>query len=210
MKERPILFSATMVRAVLDDSKTQTRRVLRGPTVKMRDGRSFLYVDDALGLAWRPAGGDPLQAYPNVEEACPYGVVGDQLWVRESYAPRYFDDGKHGYMADWTGEAADMVPKPRWTPSIHMPRAHSRITLEITDVRVQRLQSISEADARAEGCPGVLPIEQTVHDYGNGYVSARVQFKHLWDAINGEREGYAWDANPRVWALTFKRLETKR
>lgn len=188
MAEKPILFSAPMVRALLDGTKTQTRRV-----VKLPEGTSHVHVDPG-GTVFGPgpyiiatlASGE---GHPRIR--CPYGKPGDRLWVREAFAPRYFDDGKPGYRADWDGRAADLVREPKWKPSIHMPRELSRITLEITDVRVEGLQDISDEDARAEGCqPHPL--------------TSVLAFAELWESINGKG---AWKTNPFCWAISFKRVE---
>lgn len=263
-RERPILFSSPMVRAILAGQKTQTRRLVTvtggmfsSPMVraimagtktvtggKVRlcngDGRgAFLYLDfDGVpGLSWRPYGGAPTQPYPNPQDACPYGVPGDRLWVRETWrsweercddgsgSPHDYDTqcGPHcsqTYVAYAASPRTGYRPKPDgatitylddstplesyhesltgpWRPSIFMPRWASRITLELTDVRVQRLQDISEEDAKAEGITEPMPIMGT-----RGYVAA---FSYLWDSINGKR--YPWtDSNPWVWALTFRRL----
>ncbi len=124
-----------------------------------------------------------------------YGDVGDRLWVRESFAPLYFDDGRPAYMADYDG---DVVPRPRFKPSIHMPRAVSRIDLEIDAVRIERLQDITEADAKAEG----------VTDDGGPEVgldaSPRAAFRVLWDVISGKRA--PWASNPWVWVVGFRRV----
>lgn len=204
MTERPILFSSAMVRALLARTKTQTRRVVKH--------RHDWYMDErADGAPW-PFVRDYVHGEPDpVEVACPYGASGDTLWVRESFAPRYFDNGAPGYMADWTEVAAAYVPKPKWKPSIHMPRALSRITLRVISVRVERVQDISEEDARAEGACE-LPLQEgapgawwRVPGTGMGpHRSARAAFKALWESINGAE---SWDANPWVWCVGFERVE---
>jgi hypothetical protein len=176
-RERPILFSAPMVRALLNGTKTQTRR-------RMRDSEN----------AWR-------------EQKCPYDF-GMRLWVRETtiIAPKrwttenlstHWDADGDGRIVQYLAsqpnrEAADDY-NLKATPSIFMPRWASRITLEITDVRVERLQDISEGDAKAEG---VDPIREKVPTHRDAY-------RYLWDDINGTG---AWQANPWVWALTFRRV----
>jgi hypothetical protein len=176
MRERPILFSAPMVRALLAGTKTQTRRIVKG-------GIPF---DDDFEIV-----------------ASPYGDPGDRLWVREShwwfkdepdnscgYYPPKLTREDVEYRAD--GDDGRKV----WRPSIHMPRWASRITLEVTGVRVERLQDISEADARAEG---VEPnaFERTADNYGS------VLYRRLWESINGPG---SWDANPWVWVVEFRRI----
>ncbi len=197
VREKGVIFSAPMVKALFAGTKTQTRRVLKLP-----NGGTFSHVDPG-GTIWGPG---PYVKYRRVVDGdelvnrchCPYGYPGDRLWVRETWAPHdpAMLPNKTYYAADhpeWrTGEDID-----RWRPSIHMPRSRSRITLEIADVRVQRLQDISEEDARAEGV--TTPLR-----WHPAHVLA---FSALWDEIHGDG---AWDANPYVWALTFKRAEVPR
>lgn len=156
VKERPILFSGPMVKAILAGKKTQTRRLVKAPR-----------------------GSEPSHA--GVDFGCPYGQLFDRLWVRESWQCNHADQdrSKVNYRADGRDRLL-------WTPSIHMPRWASRITLEVTDVRVQRLQDISEEDAKAEGAEG------------------REAFASLWDAINGNRA--SWASNPWTWAIGFRVL----
>jgi hypothetical protein len=189
-KERPILFSGPMVRAILDGRKTQTRRVIKPqplhPQVSKSDGYpGTWYGHGQLGIE------------PEVW-SCPYGVPGDRLWVRESVcldwreSPVYKADDPDGNGAREAGYSSE----PKYKPSIHMPRWASRITLEISDVRVQRLQEISREDALAEGMEGGC---------GPGYDCAQHAFMMLWDDINCDK--YPWASNPWVWALTFRRSE---
>ena len=184
MKERPILFSGPLVRAILEGRKTQTRRLVK----PQPDGQPIV---DASDGAWYVDGGMWCRR-------CPFGAPGDRLWVRESFCPRYFDNGAPAFAADWTGESADCVSKPKWTPSIHMPRALSRIDLEVTAVRVERLQDITEEDAAAEG---VHPMPRPPR---SGGPSHRCSFEVLWDEINGYRA--AWASNPWVWVVEFRRI----
>ncbi len=188
MKERPILFNAPMVRALLANTKTQTRRI-----VKARD---LEWMDVHQGLR-----------EPDNAERCPYGQPGDRLWVRETFG--HFERNENFapgcdvfYRAD--GESLAVEP---WRPSIHMPRWASRITLEITSVRVERLQEISIEDAKAEGAWGPDDsIVQKVADYfGTDIFSAnpRKAFQMLWESINGPD---SWAANPWVWAIEFRRV----
>ena len=199
MKERPILFSAPMVRALLDGSKSQTRRA-----VKLRNGQYMPPSERADVNGWR-----------QMLRACPYGQPGDRLWVRESHAFTDLGDGTPvvAYRADASqiaiGRAtpkdddflipsfsfSEAVAVDRWRPSIHMPRWASRITLEITCVRVERLVDISEADAKAEGVP---ELENPMLDCRDGYFD-------LWVSINGLG---SWEANPWVWVIKFRRVES--
>lgn len=194
MKERPILFSGPMVRAILAGQKTQTRRIVRLPA---------WFADEFTVF------GGEIQK----EVECPYGVTGDRLWVRETFTPHYFDDGRPGYRADWNTRASDVASEPRWRPSIFMPRELSRITLDIASVRVERLQNISEDDARAEGVSSDADMLRALrHVRGAAAVravpsrlhSARNNFAALWDEINGERA--PWSSNPWVWAVSFARV----
>ena len=183
MKERPILFSGPMIRALLDGRKTQTRRI-----VKPQPTEQVYQIYHSANFA--PS--DPLdQDVPDFarEIHCPYGAPGDQLWVRETWA----EDG-----IGYTYRATNETWPHHWAPSIFMPRAASRIQLEIVDVRVERVQDITTADACAEGVPGCRDDLSNVH--------AVEFFKALWDQINGARPGYSWANNPWVWCLTFKRL----
>lgn len=205
MKERPILFSGGMVRALLAGTKTQTRRVVK-PQPPADKQRSAWYEPGIMG--WAPPE-IPSQHWHRVR--CPYGQPGDRLWVREAWRESGEGSAWH-YAADGT-----ILPKQRdkdlqaflarrapftwesykWRPSIHMPRAASRITLEVTGVRVERLQDISEKDAWAEGCEGY-------DDDVTGGKSGYSEFHDLWKSINGSG---SWDANPWVWVVEFKRLE---
>jgi hypothetical protein len=190
MKERPILMSAPMVLATLAGRKTQTRRVIKLPRGYHFDGikRPAAVL---CSLSGQPTGARIV--------TCPYGVPGDRLWVKE----RCYE-GTHKGGDPWVryfADGQDQVPEgTRWRSSIHMHRWASRIDLEITDVRVQRLQAISEADARAEGVAPLVFMasgEPEVPDYSAGY-------EILWNLINGSG---SWAAGPWVWALTFRRVE---
>lgn len=203
MKERPILFSAPMVRALLAGTKTQTRRVVKPEPTHFNPA--------GVPRRAKPEG-------PSTVITCPYGQPGDRLWVRETHAinphpselgltrdmiPGTWDSavaaaGRVIYAADPGAEIE--LDGRQWRPSIHMPRAASRITLEITGVRVERLQDISEADAVAEGCqPQCEHDEDRRHQY-----TARWAYEVLWDRINGRS---SWGANPWVWVVEFKREE---
>lgn len=215
MKERPILFSGPMVRALLDGSKTQTRRV-----VKLKSHQQIEERDDGTPWPWMYDGERDADCWL----ACPYGQSSDRLWVRESW--QFYDWTEDGqpcvrFAADnatkWPlripEEQADRLAEiwaglsdpdnysidnhardRRWRPSIHMPRWASRITLEITSVRVERLQDITRGDAMSEGCP--FPNMAKGED-------PRKWYADLWNQINGPA---AWDANPWVWVVEFRRL----
>lgn len=214
--DRPIIFSAPMVRALLDGRKTQTRRVLKpqpewlsgawywtSPRYNNGDGARYFHTVDVSGVmpAWL--------------RALPY-APGDRLWVREGFmpapmeavpaAPRptrwniaYAAGGQDEVLAP-AGYNPMLYNYERWSPSIHMPRWASRLTLHVTAVRVQRLQDISDADARAEGLErigtawGIDGIKGSVAAY------ERTAFRVIWNALHGAG---AWDANPWVAAITF-------
>ena len=192
MKERPILFSAPMVRALLAGTKTQTRRVVKKlPWFDPPGNRWYIplgqrsFKCDAEREAWQ-----------HMPKCCPYGQPGDRLWVRETF----MDLGAcYLYRADAGAEAerALAAPGQPWKPAIHMPRAASRISLEVTGVRVERLQEISEADAQSEGC--IAPMYAS----DESTLSFAVAYRHLWEAINGPG---AWERNPFVWVVEFRRI----
>ncbi|MGP2939738.1 hypothetical protein ACX8XK_00080 [Serratia marcescens] len=212
MKERPVIFNSEMVRAILDGRKTQTRRVIANVSpdnciplqkrTKTKDG-IYTHVMDATGYG-----------------LCPFGQVGDRLWVREAYqGPLFNFDQMETYLEDTskferpefceyradggkTPEYYDADDNLRygWKPSIHMPRWASRITLEITAVRVERLNDISEEDAKAEG---VAPSQHIITPPEALY---RVGFLKLWQSIYGVD---SWGANPWVWVIEFRRVEVR-
>lgn len=226
MKTKPILFSGPMVRALLDGSKTQTRRVvkydIRGPSEPMD---TFDWYDKTG--KWVGAHG---RSYPfkktNAALLCPYGQPGDRLWVRETWQGPLLQEFEMDADPDWYRAsnihqyqspkhceyAADGGPKPEymdtddvmrqgWRPSIHMPRWASRITLEVTGVRVERMQDISVADALAEG----VNVHPYHHNRPRTSRYSPVQAcRDLWEQINGPS---SWDANPWVWVVEFKRVE---
>ncbi|ECD3640003.1 hypothetical protein E0S27_23395 [Salmonella enterica subsp. enterica serovar Zanzibar] len=213
MKERGMIFNGEMVRAILDGRKTQTRRVMKpqpDPCPAPRGGhwwpsnvfKTMLHVEEEMQNSKGGWGG-------LVGDACPFGDVGDRIWVRETFRvhSRATDVATLVYRASvrnsWT-EQTHRVPvavcnKPatpeKWTPSIHMPRWASRLLLEITDVRVERLNNISECDAKAEGGPTECTL------IGDKYFPG---FRSLWKSIYGEE---SWAANPWVWVIKFKRVE---
>ncbi|WP_080191173.1 hypothetical protein [Salmonella enterica] len=219
MKERGMIFNGEMVRAILDGRKTQTRRVMKpqpDPCPAPRGGhwwpsnafKTMLHVEEEMQNNKGGWGG-------LVGDACPFGDVGDLIWVRETFGWQIRRDPLGGtgefrvYRATTpdavryqtaSGEAAPM----KWVPSIHMPRRASRITLEITDVRVERLNNISYDDAISEG----IKQEWTCIDPGLGSYAHKndVQddYETLWKSIYGEE---SWAANPWVWVIEFKRVE---
>lgn len=217
MKERPILFSAPMVRAILDGAKTQTRRLVKpAPPIDFNlsmhvSKTGHLHAADYEKLRWS----DP----ERVRWDCPYGQPGDRLWVRETL--QYDSEVGHYYAATaagslgnpsgrhWVAYEKEITGKEipdRQIPSIHMPRWASRITLEITGVRVERLQDISEADAIAEGITKLKTLRGSACQIDGGPVLAGgpiLAYRDLWESINGPG---SWDENPWVWAIEFKKV----
>ncbi len=210
MKERPILFTAPMVRAILEGRKTQTRRI-----VELR--RNFRdEIQDNDGQPW-PEWVDDCGDYHRAP--CPRGQPGDRLWVREAWAVgATFDNiapsriGTDCIVAHKAThqEIWPPLPRGRWRPSIHMPRWASRITLEITGVRVQRLQDISREDAIAEGIERHHSAEYPDRTWWKIYRGTDIahadpiySYQTLWESINGPG---SWEANPWVWALAFEPL----
>jgi hypothetical protein len=198
-RERPILFSGPMVRAILEGRKTQTRRVIRDEWWRCLDPEDE--DDRAAALA-----------------QCPYGKPGDRLWVRETHAQfavgnrtgdapqcvayRASCDEDSGFDYVNNGDEIMRLKVTKWTPAIHMPRWAARLELRVTRVRIERLHDISDGDAIAEGCAGG-------HDAIHGYpfsATPREHFKHLWTEINGTK---SWDEDPWVWVVGFTRLSPK-
>lgn len=194
VKERGILFSGPMVRAILDGRKTQTRRPVKfQPPIESNKDAAWY---DAKADLWR-------NAEQFARDCCPYGRVGDLLWAREAWwtypgeiTTKLLRDGadtwprwQEGAIAYDADGDTDVWRNLNWIkrPSLFMPRYASRITLAIVGVRVERLQKMTEADAKAEGVP------------------SRDAFIELWDSINAKR-GFAWATNPWVWVIEFKRL----
>lgn len=196
MKERPIIFGGPMVRAILEGRKTQTRRIVKG--------RGIWSVEDAGDCSDRKWPGYEDKYGIWCDMPCPHGYIGDRLWVRENAYYRlrddrvFYEDGTGKTKDGWLIGAGQISKSHGWKkrPSIHMPRWASRITLEITDIRVERLQDISEADAKAEGVTEsiVLPGDR------GSFVAS---FGYLWESIHGAG---SWAANPWVWVIEFQRF----
>jgi hypothetical protein len=231
-RERPILFQGAMVRALLAGTKTQTRRAIKPqPPAEcgihyMLGNQSWLPPEKRTPLwhTWEAWGGPlydnrpPKHLCGSHDVRCPYGSPGDRLWVREAFMHEPADycweasvsipsrPASTVYRADFP----DSKPGEGWKPSIHLPRKLSRIDLEITEVRVQRLQEISEEDAIAEGIeqmPCAVLGTRLWRNYtpGNGWTQslaiAQNSYRSLWELINGAG---SWDANPWVWAVSFR------
>ena len=192
MKERPILFSGEMVRAILDGKKTQTRRVVK----------DLQWAESPVKVAHiGKRVGTP-------EALCPYGQPGDHLWCRETWGHNGSLNCPIHYRADepeWKNESLN--PNAKWHPSIHMPRWASRILLEIVAVRVERLQEISDSDALAEGVTIREDARIAAHIAGSPETPAIMEYWHLWESINGSKPGKSWQDNPWVWVIEFKRVE---
>ncbi|HBR9965700.1 hypothetical protein [Klebsiella pneumoniae] len=216
MTERGMIFNSEMVRAILDGRKTQTRRPIKWKQTRFTeigerdDGSKWPWSEDAEHACdfWHP---------------CPFGAVGDRIWIRESFFPaplemQYTPPRKTMWNIAYRDgvQMEKLAPAEynpliynyeRWTPSIHMPRWASRILLEITDVRVERLNAISEEDARAEGIidGGCLNCgEPEPCGCANPEPDATDAFAYLWQSIYGQE---SWNANPWVWVISFERVE---
>lgn len=222
MSERPILFNGEMVRAILDGRKTQTRRVVKPQPIQPCDGAYFDKYNK--GPQWNWWTKDNKQCLDQIIK-CPFGKPGDRLWVRETWGINHLEHG-------WSKQVSKLNPKdlegyilyradgdwedqfeqtdgdcPPWRPSIHMPRWASRITLEIKNVRVERLQDISEGDAKAEGCSKSCYPEEYESDHETGYFSPKSygsDFNYIWDSVYGKE---SWEANPWVWVVEFQHLK---
>lgn len=198
-KERPILFSGPMVRAILDGRKTQTRREVKPQPHVLPIINDTCLNCDWESWVWRE--GNPVPA--GMLEWCPYGQPGDRLWVKETFCSTDFG---FAYRAT-TGAEGERCRRElgmKWKPSIFCTRAASRITLEIVSVRVERLNEISEADAKAEGVEAKEWGEQLPDGTGGSSMEYRPQFIDLWQSLNGTG---SWAANPWVWVVEFRRVQ---
>lgn len=222
MKERPIIFSGDMVRAILDGRKTQTRRMVKAAPHSQAEGVQHF---EGVRWDWLRYDGLRLDTFK-----CPYGKPGDRLWVRETTWECIDNNDRLHYAADGPVRDTDLR-RYRRRPSIHMPKWASRITLEVTAVRVERLQDISEEDAVAEGCytneqygdmagceEGLWPCPNCEGYQVHGGIgpnmgwievdcktcdNAAKRLKSLWESINGPD---SWAANPWVWVIEFNRV----
>ena len=213
MKERPILFSTEMVKAILEGRKTQTRRIIKkqphGAGEWVRQLASWLFPN----------------VNPYIKLKCPYGQPGDRLWVRETWALNpwsYLGGCKYIYRSDYESFPKNEIGKSypdidKWRPSIFMPREACRILLEVTDVRVERLQDITEEDAKAEGITDIEFYPDEGFPLSIGHMAGqddgktslhttRVKaYAALWESINGEG---SWEKNPWVWVISFERIQS--
>ncbi|MCB8475916.1 hypothetical protein KGG49_13595 [Klebsiella aerogenes] len=225
MKERGMIFNGEVVRAILDGRKTQTRRIMKvqPEPSKSRPGDfwfSSKKLESMVHISDFAPGNSPIADYHLFiqEHCCPFGAVGDRIWVRETWARYNIDQNSHD-LAYRATTPADWPEEGRWRPSIHMPRWASRILLEITNVRIERLNAISPEDAESEGLertnftgfgdePGLPsypepdvyfdPLKKQWKEY------PPEAFAGLWESIYGEG---SWKANPWVWVIEFKRVE---
>ena len=192
--ERPILFSGPMVRAIIDGRKAQTRRLVKPQPdtnnvadIKL-DLDGFLYVEAGRWC-----------------QRCPYGIPGDRLWVRETWADTMGDPPEAIYRADGERHPSSAL---KWRPSIFMPRWACRLVLEVTAVRVERLQKISEADAKAEGCAAkdLVTHKGTMGPFDaeltQNAATAKEAYRALWNSLNAKRA--PWASNPFVWVIEFR------
>jgi hypothetical protein len=181
MKEKPIIFSTPMVKAILESRKTMTRRVVKS---QLTDDNGFVLMKGF----WVNPKKDTDRCFDGISPYC----VGDRLWVRETWQEdTVTKDGGYFYKAD-----PDGCLLRSWKPSLFMPRKAARIFLEVKSVRVERIQDITEEDAKAEG---VTKTDYRILDY-------KTTFVILWDTLNKKR-GYQWESNPWVWVIEFRRIE---
>ena len=210
-KERPIVFSGEMVKAILAGEKTQTRRIVKPQPLEAGFGISAEVHPYCTGTAWPLAYYERRAGVWNSSKPliCPFGQAGNVLWVREV---TFSDGAELYYLAD--GDCCTQIPecqcwdvgKPKIKPSIFMLKKFCRIRLKITNIRIERLQDISEDDAKAEG---VTPFEGDC-GYPDSFgceccYTATMMFENVWQRINGKK--YPWEANPWVWVIEFEKIE---
>lgn len=205
MAEHPILMNTFSVQGILDGRKTQSRRVIKGnPDYEWLD-----YITDVLGHIWT---GEEHETGPFIctadgkEIRCPYGIPGDLLWVKEIWRSNWSKELLNRDNVYYKADAPNDIyhAGDGWKSSLFMPKAAARIWLEIVEVRVERLQDISEQDAIAEGLLDAGHGAWTFPGTDRVWHSAAYCYAALWDAINAKR-GYAWDDNPWVWVISFER-----
>ena len=213
IKERPIIFSSEMVRAILNNRKSQTRRIIKPQPI---DILPMKVPNEWVTL-------DTINPHHGKIIKCPYGIPGDILWVRETWCPvddteydgekwvdysatpRYAEPGV-SHPAGWENSPDDDLGALHWRPSVFMPRWASRITLEIINVCAERVQDISEEDAKAEGIDVLkvnVPDPESGFNVGDPLESYRDVFAWYWNKLNAKR-GFGWDNNPFVWCISFK------
>lgn len=231
MKETPIIFSTEMVRAILEGRKTQTRRIIiPQPKIGVICGNNHQFHSQIVDwVGWKYEGREAwfchkcgvwLHAYDEWSshgKICRYGQKGDLLWVRQTFSLNYKGQILTKAEKEYLGDLLDIRPvvdsiNIKWTPAIFMKKEYASLWLEITGIRVERLQDITEEDAIAEGSPaGATIASPTIFhkglpeykEYPAHYIWG---FQRIWDKINTKR-GYGWSTNPWVWAITFKRVD---
>lgn len=190
IKERGILFNTEMVKKILTNHKTQTRRIIKDVWE--------IYPEKAGGplslFIFKYDKGSMKYGVP-VKIECPYGEVGDLLYVRETFCPFYFDDMSPAFKADAAEDTWEDIPEPKWKPSIHMPKEYARIWLKVKSVKFEKLRDISGRDAYFEG----------VEACGYKHVSDVSDFADLWDSTIEDKK-YSWNSNPYVWVIKFERI----
>ena len=194
MKPKGILFKGEMVRAILEGRKTQTRRLVKPQPDKEHDGEPYWNIGGYR--AWWMRKVTDVTRMGSTNRILPKYQVGDVLYVKETFHDPKLRLPKIEYRADWSADDDCNERFFRWTPAIFMPAQHARIWLRVTAVRCERLQDITEADAKAEGCKPEL-VDPMIESYTDGYQA-------LWTAINGPG---SWDLNPWVWVYSFERIE---
>ena len=210
MRERPILMSGTMVRAILEGRKTQTRRVVKLPPAPMKLGQFEPTNVDGFNKAGKYFPPRPALWHTRngATVVCPYGIHGDRLWVRETWRS-YGERGRGGEIERFMYRAGinQATDGWKWKPGIHMPRRACRLVLEVTAVRVKRLQEISVDDAIAEGV-----VEWGTREAGRKVFDGRARgipylvnaYAELWNSLNAKR-GFGWEKNPWVWCISFSK-----
>ena len=223
-KERPIIFNTEMVKAILDNRKTMTRRVIKPQPscAKMEIYDSWEYKNwlnipkKDEGRVWIPTSNSgKVGIFEKNYYKCPYGKIGQNLWVRETYSYGCYDFGTNRLTIHYKADGLDHEGH-KWFPSIFMPRKYSRIDLEITDIRVERVQNISRDDCIAEDVPqtygefkGLAPEWASKDKNDASYFydnrTSRENFYLLWDSINAKRKGCSWIDNPWCWVICFEK-----
>ncbi len=229
MTKHPIIFSGTSIPALLDGRKTQTRRIVKLPNPTRHvvvDPGGTIFGPGPYIKAYRntdmspPEDGNIAAMHPRVH--CPYGYPGDRLWVKEAYAAHELYEAlkpseipaegrvwsRLWFAARDSGceDGPDHSDAGRWRNCLFMPLWASRITLEVTDVRVERVQGISEEDAIAEGVDAVSMAAMP----RQGTWTRRQDFAQIWNKLNGKKPGCSWDDNPWVWVIEFRRIEPNK
>jgi hypothetical protein len=221
MKESPILFSNGMVKAIIAGRKTMTRRITKDNCDELI-GYQYVLNNPTYPEYWKGKKSEPytgwIAKFSNLQIAmprtCPYGQAGDILWVREAFNIEQIPvapEGDHDELLYYYKATEKVYTDMKWKPSIHMPKQASRIWLQVTDIKVERLHDMTQEDAIAEGVEKKQGSgSDTIFDfkhygYGSYDVDAKVSYRTLWDCINGND---SWFQNPWVWVISFKVLST--